>query len=189
MIVLGISTLIVKYGNSVFPNWTQHNYDLWTQVVASHLLISAAYFLVKHHFDKFVPSWLPIVTFIGAFTCYLNIVPWFAHWLISPFLLAFTVNHLDKIPDFIKSLLSFKPLRLLGVLSYSIYIWQQPFHYYVVKSGELFPFAGLLVLPIVLIVGALSFYGIENPVRDYINNTRIFGNIDNNSEIPVIDKK
>lgn len=170
LLILGLMTIVVKFIYMFYPQLTNANYDLRTEVVASHLLISSGYFLIKHHFTAYVRPWMPIVTFFLAVACYLDMAPWYSSWLISPFLLAFTVNHLDQIPETCKRLLSYKPLRLLGVLSYSIYLWQQPFHYLGVKGEEIFPFSGLLFLLMAIIVGAISFYKIENPIRRYIND-------------------
>ncbi|MCJ8320347.1 MAG: acyltransferase [Colwellia sp.] len=170
LLILGCMAIAMKFIYMFTPQLTSANYDLRTEVVASHLLISAGYFLIKHHFTAYVRPWMPIVTFSLAVACYLDIAPWYSSWLISPFLLAFTVNHLDQIPEGCKRLLSIKPLRLLGVLSYSIYLWQQPFYYIGVKEGEYFPFSGLYFLLMAIIVGALSFYKIENPIRRYLND-------------------
>ncbi|MCG6936848.1 MAG: acyltransferase, partial [Gammaproteobacteria bacterium] len=84
--------------------------------------------------------------------------------------LAFTVNHLNLIPDVFKSALSFPPLRLLGIWSFSIYLWQQPLYYYGTKFHQAFLFAGPVLLAISIITGVISFYFIENPIRKYLNN-------------------
>lgn len=170
LLFLGCMAIAMKFIYMFTPQLTSANYDLRTEVVASHLIISSGYFLIKHYFTDYVRPWMPIVTFFLAVACYLDTAPWYSSWLISPFLLAFTVNHLDQLPEVYKRLLSYKPLRLLGVLSYSIYLWQQPFHYLGVKGGESFPFSGLAFLFLAIVVGALSFYKIENPIRRYLND-------------------
>ena len=72
---------------------------------------------------------MPLVSFAAAIACYTKIAPWWASMVLSPFLLAFAVNHLSETPPFFRTLLAFPPLRLLGIWSYSIYLWQQPFYY------------------------------------------------------------
>lgn len=113
---------------------------------------------------------MPVVAFFLGVLCYSKDAHWTASWVLSPFLFAFTVNHLYIVSESLKQALSNKILQLLGVYSYSIYLWQQPFYYYGVKFGELFPFAGLVFLFSGIFVGILSFYYIENPIRRYLNN-------------------
>ena len=170
LFILGGSSILLNYFYTKFPSIAPADYHLNTEVVASHLLISSGYFLIKHRVDKYVPSWLPVITFILSLMCYHSMAPWFAPWLISPFLLAFTVNHLNSIPPFIKVVLEYKPLRLLGLWSFSIYLWQQPIYSFGIKSGEVFNFAGPVLFTASVIIGASSFYLLENPIRRYINN-------------------
>lgn len=167
---LGVGAIVLHYLYIKFPSFASQNYQIKTEIVASHILLSAGYYLVKANFDRFVMSWMPVGTFILAICCYSNLAPWYSAWLFSPFLLAFTVNHLDRIPDFFKTILSNKQLQLLGVWSYSIYLWQQPFYYYGVKFGSGFSMFGLILLIPVMFVALLSFYYVENPLRKYLNN-------------------
>jgi peptidoglycan/LPS O-acetylase OafA/YrhL len=168
LIVLGSSSILLHYLYIKFSDSAPENFFLKTEINASHVLLSAGYFLIKKNFEHLVPPWLPIITFFLSIFCYTNYAPWYSSWLISPFLLAFTVNHLDLTPGFIKSFLSIEPIRLLGVWSFSIYIWQQPFFIYL-RHGEEFPYNNVLLLFISILIGALSFYYFENPSRKYLN--------------------
>jgi peptidoglycan/LPS O-acetylase OafA/YrhL len=165
LIGLGVLSVLVavvylKYGA---PPWGL----LGTETCASFLLLSAGYFLVRERLQSFVPAWLPLVTMAGGVLCYSPVTPWWASLLVAPFLLAFTVNHLSESPAWFRSFLSLPLLRLFGLWSYSIYLWQQPFHrYQSMLHFEGFPVAGLLAIG----VGALSFYAFENPIRTWLNN-------------------
>ncbi len=171
IIFLGCCSIMLQYLYLKFPEVASENYSMRTEVAASFLMISAGYFLIKHKFEKFIPWWAPIVTLFLAFLCYSSYSPhWSAHWSLSPFLLAFTVNHLNLTPDFFKNLLRFLPLRLLGIWSFSIYLWQQPFYYYGTKGGDAFLYAGPVLLIACVLTGAASFYFIENPTRKYLND-------------------
>lgn len=170
LIFLGVASIVLYYVFTKYPSLATSNYKLKTEVVAGHLLLSAGYFLIKDRFAPHVPDWLPLVTLGLAFFCYSIFSPWYLKWLLSPFLLAFTVNHLDLAPAFFKRALEFKPLRLLGIASFSIYLWQQPFYYYGTREGDAFFLAGPVLLAVSLLVGSMSFYYFENPVRKYINN-------------------
>ena len=92
-------------------------------------------------------------------------VPGPAQTFIGVALLALLVNLLQQAPAFIKNVLSLAPLRKLGLWSFSVYVWQQPFYLLVNRSG-LRDWVGCLLA---LGCGALSFYLIENPARSYLN--------------------
>lgn len=171
ILFLGCCSIILQYLYIKFPSIASENYHLKTEIAASFLMISAGYFLIKHKIEAYLPSWSPIVALLFAFLCYTEYSPhWSAQWALSPFLLAFSVNHLNLTPIFFKSLLCFLPLRLLGIWSFSIYLWQQPFYYYGTHGGNAFLFAGPLLLVVSILIGAASFYIIENPIRKYLND-------------------
>ncbi len=170
LIGLGIGAILIRCTYILYPDFAPTDYFLHTEVIASHLFLSAGYALIKENFERFVFSWLPIFTFFLSILCYIKSFPWFSHWLFSPFLLAFTVNHLDRIPEIFKTILSNKILQLFGICSYSIYLWQQPFYYYGVRFGEIFPYSSIVMLFLGITVGMISFYFIENPIRKYLNN-------------------
>jgi len=158
LIGLGCASIVFKY-------WyirTGGN-QLQTEAVASHLLLSAGYFLVKHKIDT--SPWIVLATLMAGVWCYSEYSPWFASWTLAPFLFAYTVNHLDALHKPLVKALEFYPVRLLGLWSFSIYIWQQPFYHWGVKEGVNSP--GLLIAAI--ITGWLSFKLIEQPARKYIN--------------------
>jgi peptidoglycan/LPS O-acetylase OafA/YrhL len=78
---------------------------------------------------------------------------------------ALAVNLLEGAPRLIHQALSFRPLRQLGLWSFSIYLWQQPFYLYVIRE-EVSPWVGVALA---IGAGICSFYLIENPVRIYLN--------------------
>jgi peptidoglycan/LPS O-acetylase OafA/YrhL len=94
-------------------------------------------------------------------------------WRVSPFwrtfagvtALAAAVNLLEHAPGWAQTVLSFMPLRRLGVWSFSIYVWQQPF-YVAVEAQQLSAAAGFALA---LSAGVISFYLIEQPVRIWLN--------------------
>jgi peptidoglycan/LPS O-acetylase OafA/YrhL len=171
ILILGIASILIKYFYIRFPDFAPLNSNLRTETVASYLMISAGYFLIKSRVEHLIPSWLPVFTFALALLCYTPYSPhWTAEWTLAPFLLAFTVNHLNIVSEKIKILLSYTPLRLIGIWSFSIYLWQQPFYFYGAKHQYAFEFAGPIFMLASTGVGALSFYLIENPIRKYLNN-------------------
>ena len=127
--------------------------------------LSAGYNLLKNHIEITPPPYLPVVTFFMAIMCYAEFTPAWATFLLAPLLLAFTVNHLLDAAQPFKWFLGLRAIRLMGVWSYSIYLWQQPFYEfsYSLPGGKL---SGLVLA---IFVGYLSFTLYENPVRVLIN--------------------
>ena len=81
--------------------------------------------------------------------------------------LALLVNLLPEAPQTIKAVLSFAPLRWLGTWSFSIYLWQQPL-YLQSRTAGLSPWVALVIA---IILGILSFFLVEKPVRDFLNRS------------------
>lgn len=64
-------------------------------------------------------------------------------------------------------LLSWSPLRQLGLWSFSVYLWQQPFYVWMHSDPRVSP---VFALALALICGLASYYLIERPVRAYLNS-------------------
>jgi len=136
-----------------------------TETTIGFIAFSAAYCLIKRNREITLNPWISMVLLFAALLCYLTTVPVWFTFLLCPILLGVAVNHLVDSPKLVVSILSSKPLVHLGVLSYSIYLWQQIFY----KLHYAFPYGPVTGLILSLIFGALSFYIIENPARKYIN--------------------
>jgi peptidoglycan/LPS O-acetylase OafA/YrhL len=80
--------------------------------------------------------------------------------MLAPFLLAVAVNQIHTAWPAVLAVLRWYPLRWLGLISYSVYLWQQPL--YRMHLG----LAGLVVA---VAVGAGSFYLFESPIRRWLN--------------------
>jgi peptidoglycan/LPS O-acetylase OafA/YrhL len=142
-----------------------------TEAAMSFLMISAGYALISARINSFVKPWMPIVALAISLTFHLKGPSWL--WLcqtiLSPFLLAFAVNHLAQTPNFFRNALASPPLRLLGISSYSIYLWQQPFYQYSVNTFNGQFALNSLFLAMAVVVGGVIFYCFENPSRTYLN--------------------
>jgi peptidoglycan/LPS O-acetylase OafA/YrhL len=79
--------------------------------------------------------------------------------------LAAAVNLLERAPAWMRALLSCAPLRQLGIWSFSVYVWQQPF-YMAVEAGQMSAVAGI---GCALLAGIVSFYLVERPARSWLN--------------------
>jgi peptidoglycan/LPS O-acetylase OafA/YrhL len=156
------STLLYAFVPEVAPSGV-----LWarTETTASFLLISAGYALLSERMNPFIKPWMPLASLILGIMFYLKVFGDFYEVILSPFLLAFSVNHLAQTPRFFRYFLAITPLRLLGIYSYSIYLWQQPFYFYLYSHDA----NHFLFLFMALLIGGLLFYLYENPSRTYLN--------------------
>jgi peptidoglycan/LPS O-acetylase OafA/YrhL len=153
--------------------WAHHDrqllmFDRWihSEVSAFGIFASAFLMLVLH--KKKVPK-LPIIVCPALVA--LGIV---AHWWSIPApvsmvlgvgAFAVAVNLVASSPGLVQSALSIKPLRQLGVWSFSIYLWQQPFYLAVHRNGM----SPWLALGLAFAAGLASFYLVEQPARNYLN--------------------
>jgi peptidoglycan/LPS O-acetylase OafA/YrhL len=83
-------------------------------------------------------------------------------YTVATLLLAYGVSLLDQIQPAVQRFLSSNILTHIGVWSYSIYIWQQPFSMFRHH-------AGLMMLPAAVAMGLVSFYLVETPARRWLN--------------------
>jgi peptidoglycan/LPS O-acetylase OafA/YrhL len=146
-------------------------FDRWlrTEVAAYGILLSACLLLCLE--GKTLPRlpW-PLFAVLGLLGLGTH---WWAIALpvttvvgVSAFALA--INLLPAAPPLLQRLLSLRPLRQLGIWSFSIYVWQQPFYLYMkhrpVNAGLACAAAGLAVA-----TGITGYYLLERPARSWLN--------------------
>ena len=132
-----------------------------TDVRLVPVFLSAALFLVMRRSKIALWAWVSPVALLIAGISYWGKLPLPAHYSLTAFFLSVSVNTLPTAHAFVHRIFTFRPLLLAGLLSYSLYIWQQPF--FIVTGG-----AWWAVFPAVVAAGA-SYLLIEKPARRYIN--------------------
>lgn len=168
----GLAALFALTG---FWYWTQYggaelDFGKWihTEVSAYGIFISAFLMLM---FRRVGTPTLPTVGYLAmavfAMAMHWWSVPGPIRTVVGVGALALLVNLLVASPPIVKSLLSFRPLCMLGSWSFSIYVWQQPFYLYG-RRGDL-PI--WLAFALAIGAGLVSFHLIEKPFRDYLNRT------------------
>ena len=174
LILLGLLSIMICFytylGMENYNHLDAENLDdrfrIRTEYAISFIFLSAGYNLLKNSMAIKPKAAIPVLTFLIAILCYVKDLPDWLSFSLAPILLAFTVNHLVDAAKIFQSLLSLKVIRMLGIWSYSIYLWQQAFFQfsYVLPGGAM---TGLFLS---IFVGVLSFYLYENPIRAWINN-------------------
>ncbi|WP_416399113.1 acyltransferase family protein [Allohahella sp. A8] len=165
--LLGLAglSLLAVLGFYFGTDYPKEIYFIRTETAVCFVFISAAYNLLKAHYGIRVNPMVPVVTLLLAFACYSMEIPKLFRLVLAPFLLAFTINHLQEITPIARRLLTFGWLRYLGLWSFSIYIWQQPFYIY----RDSIPLPDPLIALLTIAVGMASYYWYEQPVRSWIN--------------------
>jgi peptidoglycan/LPS O-acetylase OafA/YrhL len=175
-IIIGLIIFAVTLGyvqTFIFDMDYRHVY--WrSDVRGASILLGAAAFLVLN--AKTPPrmlqaAWTPLFFTVAGFALQLNVVPDPIKYSFGTTCFAIaiaTLNHARG--PFLRALES-KPAIFLGLTSYSLYIWQQPFYQ---NIGHKIPVA--MAIEQRLIWGAaaataamISFYFIETPSRKYLN--------------------
>lgn len=174
LIVLGLVAIEISFYYYLNEAKAPTEFRIRTETAISFVFLSAGYNLLKNQYNLRVHSFLPIVTLVLGFACYLEDpsieerslwMPWLS-FSVAPVLLAFTLNHITEAHGFLRSIFELKVFRMLGMWSFSIYLWQQLLFQY----QWLIPFAPIGGIAAAIAVGAMSFYFFENPIRTWINN-------------------
>lgn len=132
--------------------------------MGSILLGTAAFMLKEQGLFQLSGNWPPAIGLLGLLLN-INRVPDPLKYSIGTACLALAVANLDNAASIVKNLLSARAVVWIGLISFSLYIWQQPF-------AELWPHSLILRLP--RLAGAFtcaiaSYYFVEQPARRWLN--------------------
>jgi peptidoglycan/LPS O-acetylase OafA/YrhL len=128
-----------------------------THIRADALLIGCAMALFLPSIRRWLRTWMAIPLLAGLVMCmmrYYSLVPLHESAIIA-LLLAVTASSRSA---FFR-ILDWKPLTFLGTISYSLYVWQQPFAI-MVHGRFMQPFAAVAML---FGVALISYYFLEEP--------------------------
>jgi peptidoglycan/LPS O-acetylase OafA/YrhL len=142
--------------------------DRWIRSeVSAFGIFASAFLLLVFHGRKMPPLPLPVLPFLVGFGFAMHwwSIPAPVQTILGMGAFALAVNFLKQAPPLLHRVLSFMPLRQLGLWSFSIYLWQQPFYLYVHRNG-MSPWLGV---GLSILAGIVSFYCLESPVRSYLN--------------------
>lgn len=158
--VVGDLVLKLEY----FSNYSRSDVHL-----ASIFISGAVYLLVRHRLDQALVKRFAapvfVVALVAGVALNLSAVPMAISYTAGTTLLALAVSLADIAARPIVKFLSMSWLTQIGVWSYSLYLWQQPFYKVVEEHNGSIP----LMLAGAAAAGIASFYLVERPARRALN--------------------
>ena len=168
-----VALSLLAMANGAISYWVfgmDYETSYWrTDVHIASILLSAAICMLNA--DGRLPAFLrkqPAVqaAAAGAVLLFLDPVPTPVHYLLGVPLLALAVNTLDFAGGYLTGLLSSRPMVMLGLWSYSLYLWQQPFYKFVYDRNV----TPIPMLAAVFACALASYYIVEKPARGWLNH-------------------
>lgn len=135
-----------------------------SDVRGASLLMGALAFLIVHKFNIRLPALTSLA--LGMAAIYLNLYTFQdgTKYTIGTACLALSLASMPRTPRPFQKILEVKGMVAVGVLSYSLYLWQEPF-YIMMHGGSPMP----LMLGVALVCAVISYFVIEKPSRRYLN--------------------
>lgn len=113
-----------------------------------------------------IRQWSASVAFLAAFSLTALQLPAQVFFTFGTMLLAISVNLIDHAHPSVQRMLCDPVLTWFGLISFSLYLWQQPFY-----SSHPAGVSLALIIPSALILAAGSFYFVERPARRLLNRS------------------
>lgn len=167
---LGFILSIILSAVVFYSIWSDTDAESWhlrTEVASFGIFSSGFIFLAampeRYAFTK---AWIaPTALVIGILAHWWS-VPHQARVILGWGALALSINTMDAAPRWFLMIFESTVLRVMGIYSFSLYLWQQPF-YQLVADDEFSPILGMVSS---LAAGGIAYYLVENPIRIYLNS-------------------
>lgn len=157
-------SLYYQWINSPYLAFTQW---LHTEGAAYGLLLTALWVAAGRRWpDMLTAAWVAPILLLMGIALHWWSIPLAVQRLLGVGCFACAMCAISKNRGWFADFLSWKPLGKLGLCSFSLYLWQQPFYLWMHRESWVSP---LLALGLAVLCGLLSFYFIERPARTYLN--------------------
>jgi len=149
----------------------QNYYEVYwrTDVRMASILMGAAAFLLQQQERLRISGAWPIALGLIGIVLNINVIPDPLKYTAGTACLALAVATIDAAAEPLRKTLSTKLLVWVGLISFSLYIWQQPFA--AIMPHHVIHHVILRVIPLTaaLACAVASFYGVERPARRWLN--------------------
>lgn len=164
--VLGILTIAFMANGVIQTIYLSQDYYsvYWrTDTRGASILVSTLTFLIVSRLRKEPLSWTPVMFLVFGVLLSLQKIPDPVKYTLGTTCLAISICTIKFMPHFLMRFLTSKPVTWAGLISFSLYLWQQPF----------FKLIGTAPRPILLfgaiILATLSYFMVESPTRRFLN--------------------
>lgn len=140
-----------------------------TDAHIASIVVSAWLFLTLRD-RRPVPAWISPASGVLGISTFANGTPEYLYVTVGTSLLAIAVATLDTTWSGIRAILSMRVLTMAGTLSYSVYLWQQPFYQIAVWKLRLPPGWAVCFLIPAVACGIMSYVLVERPCRRWLNS-------------------
>jgi len=177
MLIIAASMLCIVNGYVNFSILHLADYQVYwrTDVRAASIFLSAATCLTFHMLkvSERLKATLSIACLPIALLLFWTAIPEYVRYSLATLALALSVNSLEAAPAVLRRGLSIKVFTGIGLISYSLYLWQQPFYSAANAVRDRLGLVGIVVLLAAAFVAAVgSYFFVEQPARKAINNFR-----------------
>ena len=175
IIICFIGAILATYSNSIFSFYSNFS-RLWEVLFGSLLaILEIKNKKINFKYDKF----LPVIGFILILFSYIffdknTIHP--SYLTLIPILGTFIVIHFIKVNDITYNFLTIKIFSIIGLWSYSLYLWHYPILAFARNRGkDLSEYDKVELLGVTFLISIISYYLIEKPFRKLdIKKIKIF---------------
>ena len=162
-LILGLAALAV--GNGLIRTGLGGDYYevYWrTDVRMASILMACGLYLKLREGGPISPI-VPILAGMTGIVLNLQIAPNEVKYSLGTLCLATAVSTMGAAPAWVVRFLSHRVIVYTGLLSFSLYLWQQPFF------SLIGPWSRPSMLACAIVAGLASYYLIERPARRYLN--------------------
>lgn len=170
--VIGVCCVLIGLcvTNGVFQSMSGADYYhvYWRSDVrgASILMGCTAYLIVNKWGDEWnVSAWVPLIAGVAGVCLSINPVPDPLRYSLGTACFAVTVALIGHLPKVLTMVLANRAVVYCGLLSYSLYLWQQPFF----NASRVNIMTAPFLMGAAVCCGWLSFRWIEGPARQWLN--------------------
>jgi peptidoglycan/LPS O-acetylase OafA/YrhL len=171
LLLVGFSAIAIGFSYQFWHEFSPQWREKGTEEAWAPLMLAAGYRLWRHRRPT------PELPWLSAVATLLAVAPYFSAaaslpkmvqmglYYGSPIWFAIAVNHLGESKGLLRRAMDNEMLQKVGLWSYSIYLWQQPFY----QHKFVFPGGAPTALACALAVSLASYYWLEKPSRTWLN--------------------
>lgn len=163
-----IALCLLFLANGALLTFSQHldYYNVYwrSDTRSASILIGVIIFLVFTQSGKKVNALTSVTLFGLAVALNMNPVPDPIKYSLGTVCVAIAICTIKELPDYLMKFLCHPLLTRVGLISFSLYLWQQPF-YKMLHLG----YSKVALLVLAMMIATLSYHFIEVPVRKYLN--------------------